>query len=299
MNTEADNRNIFNDLCIVYPTCGRPDLLIKSISMLWKNSVLPGQIIVIDQSQCDTTKVALSKLNNKCIIHIPSTEKGLSRARNLGIQSSQAPLIGFLDDDCMPFSDWVSNIQTATEDHAKSHVWIGEDIHVKDDVPEYDPLDRIVYEFSFSGKNDPWRIGPTGGNSVFRRSAFDDVGLFDPLLGQGSDFPGAEDGDMIYRVMKNNLKVTFTNTIQCFHLDWRNGEQEIRNGYNYGLGVGAMLAKFFYKKDFYPMTTILLQRFIIKFLKVPLCLITGDKFGYRQNLKWSQGIIKGFCNWPR
>jgi glycosyltransferase involved in cell wall biosynthesis len=223
----------------------------------------------------------------------------LSRGRNRGVAACRSPIIGFLDDDCIPAKNWIRSALDAMRAFPDSAVWIGQDYENADDDPDPLPPGYAKTELTLSGKNDPWRLGPTGGNAFFRKSVFADVGLFDPLLGQGSDFPGAEDGDMIYRVLRHNLRVTYTNTIRCVHVGWRGREGNIQNGYNYGVGVGAMLAKHAAAGDFFPLCRIFPLRFLPMFLSLPGNLLPGRGEKFRLRLKWSQGIVVGFLQWRR
>jgi len=286
-------------LSVIYPTCGRPELLVRSIRALLDTPAPPDEIIVVDQSRTDETRVALTQFKEFGIIHIPSEERGLSRARNTGIRQCKNPIIGFLDDDCIPAPEWTVAGHRAIERTPNSSVWIGED--VDDDVmiapsvmAGIEPGDTTIVN-----ARDPWRIGPTGGNSVFRKSVFDTVGLFDPLLGQGSIFPGAEDGDIVYRVLKHNLQITYTNTICCYHIDWRSDIENAYNCYNYGLGVGAMMAKYAGQGDYYLATIVFARRFLIKYVSLPWFLILGRKNKFLHNLKWAQGITHGYLRWRR
>ncbi|MCF6290870.1 MAG: glycosyltransferase family 2 protein [Desulfobacterales bacterium] len=269
----------------------------KSLDALLKNRVLPDEIIVVDQGRAEATARALDELGQARIVHVPSTETGLSRARNTGIRASCFPIIGFIDDDCIPAENWLAAAHEVIEKLPESHVWIGEVYNTVEDICKTAQAESPARTFSLRGRNDPWRLGPSGGNAFFRRSVFDLVGEFDPLLGQGSDFPGAEDGDMVYRVMKEGLQVTYTNTIRAFHPDWRNDEEEIKNAHNYGMGVGAMLAKFAAQGDYYPATVVFGRNFLSRYPGVPYNLLLGRMVKCRINLEWSRSIIQGFAGW--
>ena len=247
-------------ISIVYPTRDRPDFLSRSLKALLDNTVLPDEIVVVDQSRTDATRDAIAALDCPLIVHVRSAETGLSRARNLGIRSSGYPIIGFIDDDCIPARNWIASARAVIQRVPDSGVWVGKVFYDERDIS--DEVIEAAREtwYSLLGTNDPWRFGPAGGNSFFRRSTFDRVGLFDPLLGQGSEFPDSEDGDMVYRLFKANLRVTYSDLIRAYHLNWRSEDQEIDNSYNYGLGFGAMMAKYVAQGDYYPATVIFARR---------------------------------------
>jgi glycosyltransferase involved in cell wall biosynthesis len=282
-------------ISVLYPTRGRPTFLVRSISAVLENDVQPAEIVVVDQSRSSETREALSAIGDHRIIHIPSDETGLSRARNLGIRSSRHPIIASLDDDCIPARDWVRRATEVIAARPESGIWIGAV------VSDERQLERPVVETTrtLAGVRDPWRYDPTGGNSFFRRSVFDRVGLFDPLLGQGSRFPGAEDGDMVYRALKDGVVVTYTNTIRCFHIPWRDDTEKLDNRYNYGSGVGAMLAKHAKGAEIATMSFIFARHFLKKFLLVPYHRGIGTSREYQRNLAYCRGVILGFRDWRR
>ena len=286
-------------ISIVYPTRDRPDFLSRSLKALLDNTVLPDEIVVVDQSRTDATRDAIAALDCPLIVHVRSAETGLSRARNLGIRSSGYPIIGFIDDDCIPARNWIASARAVIQRVPDSGVWVGKVFYDERDIS--DEVIEAAREtwYSLLGTNDPWRFGPAGGNSFFRRSTFDRVGLFDPLLGQGSEFPGSEDGDMVYRLFKANLRVTYSDLIRAYHLNWRSEDQEIDNSYNYGLGFGAMMAKYVAQGDYYPATVIFARRFFPNYVLVPISLVLGRRRKFRHSLRWSQSIILGYTRWRR
>jgi glycosyltransferase involved in cell wall biosynthesis len=286
-------------ISVVYPTRDRPQFITQSLTALLQNTVLPDEIVVVDQSRTDASRRAITALGSPLIVHVGSTETGLSRARNTGIRSSRFSIIGFIDDDCIPALNWIASAKSVIQRAPESAVWVGkvfyEERYITDEVIQASP--ETCY--SLKGTNDPWRFGPAGGNSFFPRKTFDRVGLFDPLLGQGSEFPSSEDGDMVYRIFKANLQVTYSDRIRSYHLKWRSEDDELGNSYNYGLGFGALMAKHAAQGDYYPATVIFGRHFLPNYFLVPLCFLLGRRRKFRHSLKWSQSIAHGFFRWRR
>jgi GT2 family glycosyltransferase len=285
-------------ISIVYPTRDRPYFITQSLTALLGNTVLPDEIVVVDQSRTDATRRAIAALGSPLIVHVPSTETGLSRAKNMGILSSRFSIIGFIDDDCIPARDWIASAQAVIRRSPGSSLWVGK-VAYDDERFITDEATKPETFYDRRGVHDPWRFGPAGGNSFFRRTTFNRVGLFDPLLGQGSEFPSSEDGDMVYRIFKANLQVTYSDKIRCYHLDWRSEDDELRNSYNYGLGFGALMAKHAAQGDYYIATVVFARHFLPNYFLVPVCFVLGRRRKFRHSLKWSQSIVAGFLRWRR
>jgi GT2 family glycosyltransferase len=281
-------------ISVVYPTCGRPELLLRSIEALLAGPAPPEEIVVVDQSRSPATRDALLARGASRIRHVPSDERGLSRARNRGVAAARFPVIGFLDDDCVPACDWTRTARAAVEQLHGSVVWIGR--LVRDPLelarPDPQPAQRTV-----RGAADPWSVGPTGGNCLYRRSVLEELSGFDPRLGQGTDFPGAEDGDMLIRVLRAGHAVSHVGALRCHHVEWRDAAAAVRNAYGYGLGVGALLAKHVAAGDGIAMARIFARRFSTKMLAVPYYMTLGSPDDFRVNLGWSRGIVHGYRRW--
>lgn len=284
-------------ISVVYPTRNRPEMIVRSLRALLEGDSLPDEIVVVDQSDGDGTRRALEALAAPRVRHVPSSLRGLSNSRNTGIAETRSPIIGFIDDDCFPAVNWLSRARAVIARSPSSSLWIGHDYPTADAITATAIAAAAERWFDFRGLTDPWRVGPTGGNSFFRRETFATVGLFDPLLGQGGAFPGAEDGDMVYRVMKAGLTLTFSDSIRVHHLCWRSEEEELANSHNYGLGVGAMMAKFVATGDYYPLTRIFPRRFLSIYLSIPLWLVLGRRKRLLRNIRWAQSMLQGFFAW--
>jgi GT2 family glycosyltransferase len=270
-------------------------MLGRSLRALLANTELPDEILVVDQSRSDETRNLVESMASPLFRYVSSSDKGLSRARNLGIARSRYRVVGFIDDDCIPAGDWIEQTRRTVSDHPRSSIWIG-DVH--DTEREFfDRLETGTRLIHVEGRTDPWRVGPTGGNSFFRADVFAEIGVFDPRLGQGGEFPGAEDADMVYRVLRSGRRATFHNRIVCLHLEWRDPESEIGKAFNHAIGVGAWLAKCLDEGDLYPLSVIAPRRFLFRPISLPWHYLSRNSFALRRNWSWTRGLWKGFHDW--
>jgi len=109
-----------NSISIVIPTKNREKDLLYNINSILEQSILPQELIIIDQSTQIDSEVAIKnifsslptgKRNKINLKYIYSPEiPGLTFARNIGIEKSSKDIVLFLDDDVLLERDFIANI---------------------------------------------------------------------------------------------------------------------------------------------------------------------------------------------
>ncbi|HEX6464751.1 MAG TPA: glycosyltransferase [Vicinamibacterales bacterium] len=107
-------------LTVVVPTRNRPGDVEKLIPTIANQSRPPDQLIIIDQSKGDETedasrRVMSSALAERCVYVHDGDIKGVSAARNAGIDLAIGDVIVFLDDDVLLSTDCLEQLETAFE----------------------------------------------------------------------------------------------------------------------------------------------------------------------------------------
>lgn len=101
-------------LSIVIPTKNRITQFIKCVESINKQSCLPEELIIVDQSNRADCESQIRQLVNKAVsliyIYNP-TLSGLTMARNVGISYSSGDLILFLDDDAILLESALMNLK--------------------------------------------------------------------------------------------------------------------------------------------------------------------------------------------
>jgi len=97
---------------VIIPTFNRAVKTARAITSVLYQRFKEYEIIVVDDGSGDETERALHPFKNRirCVAH--TANRGVSAARNTGIEASTAPLIAFLDSDDYWLPDKLS-IQTA------------------------------------------------------------------------------------------------------------------------------------------------------------------------------------------
>jgi GT2 family glycosyltransferase len=166
---------------------------------------------------------------------------GLSRARNVGLEASTAPLVAFIDDDCVVGDAWSERIEAAFADPGVGFVT---------GVVNADREARLPIAVTAAGAtakrfgagSDPTECGH-GANMAFRRAALEAVGRFDEELGAGARFRSAEDTDLFWRLLAGGWEGVFDPGITVTHEQWRSTTEALRTSFGYGVGLGALVAK--------------------------------------------------------
>ncbi|MEO5365975.1 MAG: glycosyltransferase family 2 protein [Magnetococcus sp. WYHC-3] len=285
-------------LGVLIPTRNRTELLRQCLRALLSLTPAPADILIVDQSDDDATgRMLAEEFAIPGLRHLPSTERGLSRARNLGLAHCHCDLVAFLDDDCVPAQDWVAQIHHTIAAHPDSAAWIGAVEHGPDSLarllaPPCPPHDAPP--LTLAGRHNPWARSPNGGNVIFRRAALNAVGPYDPLLGQGSAFPGAEDGDILYRLLVAGYAITWDNRPRVAHLPWRDAREDAANYRRHGLGFGAWAAKYQRQGDPFPLWRVLLSHLALRLAAVAVNLLRLRPQRVARHWNWALGMIQGY-----
>src|SRR5437016_5645340 len=102
----------------VIPTFNRANLLKRTLESLAEQSALPAQLIIIDGSQGDDTRMVLeawaAAKGSRCeVVYQQAFRLGAAVQRNQGVSAASQPFIWFFDDDILFESGCVERLWTA------------------------------------------------------------------------------------------------------------------------------------------------------------------------------------------
>ncbi|KVV15891.1 glycosyltransferase family 2 protein [Flavobacterium sp. TAB 87] len=99
---------------LIICTYMRPNSILDLLNSILSQTSYPDQILIIDGSTNDLTKVAVLKddFRNLTYYAVPPQEKGLTKQRNFGISkvSQSSEIVCFLDDDTVLKSDYFEQV---------------------------------------------------------------------------------------------------------------------------------------------------------------------------------------------
>ncbi|WJL94732.1 glycosyltransferase [Microbacterium sp. ET2] len=220
-------------VALVICTRDRPELL-RDALVAARAAAGDAEIVVVDSASRDprTREVA----DAAGVRYVRSDVPGLSIARNLGLRSTAREIVVFTDDDCALASDALAPLVAPFADVAVGATTGHLRDHTATSAAPTGPavtLERVT-EGLDAGH---------GALMAFRRSLAVELGGFDPVLGAGRRFGGAEDMDMLCRVLRAGSRVVRVPQAVVTHVFTRGDDDYVRLNENYGLGIGAMCAK--------------------------------------------------------
>lgn len=263
-------------ISIIIPTKDRPNKLKNLLRSIIDSGDSYYELLIIDSS-INKNNLTMNQLNTIRIggKHILFNKKGLSKARNKGINESKGDIVIFADDDFIVRKGWINNMVLNFSDPQVACV-TGRMMPYRDDDTSnlYEKamsFDRGHKKRIFSKNNlrilnlflaitkigqkrlhdktpVPWAVGY--GFCAFRRQVFQNVGFFDENLGRGTKAVGGDDIDMFYRILKSGLNIVYEPKATILHDHRKNLGQIFIDARQAGISMRSFISKY-YAKDNY------------------------------------------------
>lgn len=218
-------------LSVVVACRDRAELLAGSLPAL-VGSLRPGdELLVVDAaSRTDAVATAAAAAGAR-VVRCP--DPGATAARNAGWAAARHDLLAFTDDDCRPAPGWATAVAAALgELDAVCGRMVAEGVGHLSVLDDPQPHDYRLGE-------DPARLGH-GGNLGVRRDALEAVGGWDTRIGPGTRWPGAEDKDLLLRLLATGRTAGYRPEPVVRHLQWRTRRQALATELGYARGTGAL-----------------------------------------------------------
>lgn len=265
-------------ITVVVCTDGRRVELGRTLDSLLTQSDPCFEVLVVDNAPgSGQTQAVLDTFDDIRLRRVREPRRGLSAARNRGVQAATGELIAFTDDDCLAEPGWLAALRAAFEADPVVSAVTGRTVPVADPTPvqqlfeEFGSFDRgpsrACWHWAGATAMDPvrssvpvslarWspvatqpRIFPyagvygSGNNMAFTAVALRRLGPFDEALGAGSPAAGGEDLDMFVRSMLAGMVLIYEPDAMVRHdhrHDPRTLQAQVRS---YGSGLSAMITK--------------------------------------------------------
>lgn len=234
-------------------TVDRPEGLARCLDALLAGSVLPAEVIVVDQSADDATeRIVLTWPRSRVsIVYVRQPRSGLSASRNGALVRVSYPLVAVIDDDCVPDPEWIAAIVSAMSSKTAPDALTGRILPFGPELPDtYVVSARVsLLRRDFSGKTAPWLVG-SGGNFAVKRRWLECVGAWDERLGAGSPGKAAEDMDLFYRLLRAGARIRYEPNALVYH-ERATRARRLATRLSYGFGIGAFCSLWLRRGDPY------------------------------------------------
>lgn len=181
------------DVTVVIPTWNRARLVAEAIDSVLAQSLAPREILVVDDGSTDDTVVALERYGNAIRVLRLKENRGVSAARNRGIEASLGRYVAFLDLDDL----WLPRKLEAQMAYVREHpdirihqtdeIWIRNGVRVNSGK-RHQKTEGWIFEKSL----ELCLISPSA--VMIEKRLFEEVGLFDER------YPACEDYDLWLRI---------------------------------------------------------------------------------------------------
>lgn len=208
------------------------------------------ELLVVDNNSSDATRQVCESFADKLPLrYLFEPRQGVSRARNLAIANTTAPLLFFSDDDVTMDKDWFANLWRATKQHPEIGIFAGRIIGVwektspawlKDNARS---MLRLVSTHLDLGDEEQIITGidkgPWGPNMALRKSLLGDQFRFSEEFGRtGRENVHVRGGEteMIQRLFRLGHKGLYVGKAIVYH---RNHSTHATERYVFGYFRGA------------------------------------------------------------
>lgn len=224
-------------ISLVMATVNRKIEVEKMLQSLSKQIYTNFEVIIIDQNKENILKEIIKNFSDLDIKHVRINKRGLSLARNVGLNYVSGDIIGFPDDDCQYKKETLDEVNKFFKENVNIGAVTGTVIR--------DMNKKVGDKIVFVDKYNIWKRGISF-TMFFRRNVIDKIGKFDEMLGVGSGTPfgSGEETDYMLRIIENKILLCNTNKILVYHPEEKWDDENIhKKVYSYAKGYMYVLRK--------------------------------------------------------
>lgn len=200
---ESEQAGLALTVVICAYTAERWDSIRAAVGSLRAQTVPVQQVVLVIDHNPDLLEAARAEYLDALVIANDGPQ-GLSGARNTGVAAAVGDVVAFLDDDAVADPGWGAALLAAYGTDP-AVVGVGGGVLPAWEVPRppWFP-DEFLWVVGCSYAGQPTERAevrnPIGANMSFRRSVFEQVGSFDPVMGRlGKDAAGCEETEFSIR----------------------------------------------------------------------------------------------------
>lgn len=273
-------------LSLLCCTVGRTEKLGRLLDSLTRQTFRDFELVVVDQNEPGVLDPVLAPFSDRLDVHHVRSERGLSRARNVGLAHCRAPLVAFPDDDCWYPAALAEKVVAFFDGNPQASVFTGRTV----DAADADSLGLFLGADAEITKSNVWLSGNS--NSLFIRTDIArKIRGFDESLGVGaaSAFKSGEETDFLLRALASGARGFYRRDLVVHHDQAPvGGAGGVSRAQDYARGFGRVLRLHDYGAAYAGM------RVARSSARALLALATGDMATARYKALWAFGTFRGF-----
>lgn len=230
---------------LIVATLGRTIELERFLRSLLQQGTRDFEVLIVDQNSDDRVGSLLNQLQLPYSYSRLRASRGLSLARNVGLQHARGEIVAFPDDDCWYPQNLLANVSSWFEQNSLQAFLL---CSARDE------------QMQLSSARWPACSGPADRNNILgacisfglfvRAEAAKHIGPFDEGLGLGAPtrYGSGEDTDYGLRLLESNYRGWYERSFYVHHpnRDPRQAILEFDRAFRYGCGFGQLLRKHHY-----------------------------------------------------
>jgi glycosyltransferase involved in cell wall biosynthesis len=211
-------RQQFSTVSIVICTFNRAELLERCLDYLKYQTNQNFEVVVINGPSTDHTSQIIDKHKDH-IKFATNPQANLSMSRNMGIELSDGDLIAFIDDDALPFDDWIETLLREFNKRPLTLAALGGPVYYAGTL-DFQAEDIGINSLAEtevnidSGKigREGWERSLLGTNTCFRADVLREVQGYDEEFDYFLD-----ESELCFRLQKLNYIVGYCNNLFVRH----------------------------------------------------------------------------------
>jgi len=219
---------------IIVPTYNRSEQLAACLESLSRLDY-PRQgfeVIVVDDGGRKLLEEVCSRFRDRLNIELMTQpHSGPAAARNTGSSRAKGEFLVFTDDDCMPKSDWLRQLEIRCL-AAPEHMIGGRTFNLLQDNP-FSQTSQLIVDVAY----DYYNQGPGGPSFFASNNLAVPTASFHRLGGFDTRFTTAEDRDLCDRWLHRGYRLTYAPEAVVYHAHLLTLGAFWRQHFNYGRGA--------------------------------------------------------------